>query len=73
MDITSTYEKWLSKAREQDKKEDRLTWRESPESDLFHASLLQEHLEQMQALRKAGNGAELINLIIESYSAIPMN
>ena len=66
MDITSTYEKWLSKAREQDKKEDRLAWRESPESDLFHASLLQEHLEQMQALRKAGNGAELINLIIES-------
>lgn len=66
MDITSTYEKWLSKAREQDKKENRLAWRESPESDLFHASLLQEHLEQMQALRKAGNGAELINLIIES-------
>ena len=66
MDITSTYEKWLSKAREQDKKEDRLAWRESPKSDLFHASLLQEHLEQMQALRKAGNGAELINLIIES-------
>lgn len=66
MDITSTYEKWLSKAREQDKKEKRLAWRESPESDLFHASLLQEHLEQMQALRKAGNGAELINLIIES-------
>ena len=66
MDIPSTYEKWLSKAREQDKKEDRLAWRESPESDLFHASLLQEHLQQMQALRKAGNGAELINLIIES-------
>lgn len=66
MDTISTYERWLSKARKQDEKENRLEWRESPESDLFHASLLQEHLEQMQALRIAGNGAELINLIIES-------
>jgi TAG lipase / steryl ester hydrolase / phospholipase A2 / LPA acyltransferase len=66
MDIISTYEKWLSKARERDEKENRLEWRENPESELFHSSLLQEHLEQMQVLRKAGNSAQLIDLIIES-------
>ena len=62
----SSYIDWLTYAISEDKINDKLAWRESPESDLFHASLLQEHLEQMQALRKAGNGAELINLIIES-------
>lgn len=62
----SSYIDWLTYAISDDKVNDKLAWRESPESDLFHASLLQEHLEQMQALRKAGNGAELINLIIES-------
>lgn len=66
MNMFSSYTDWLTYAISDDKVNDKLAWRESPESDLFHASLLQEHLEQMQALRKAGNGAELINLIIES-------
>lgn len=66
MNMFSSYTDWLTYAISDDKANDKLAWREIPESDLFHASLLQEHLEQMQALRKAGNGAELINLIIES-------
>lgn len=64
----NSYSDWKQFALGEDEKNSLLDWRKNDDSDLFHSSLLREHISRMGELMKEGNGIELISLLKESLS-----
>ena len=64
----TTYEEWLTIATKMDTQEDRISWRKQDESDIFHSSLLREHINIMREYRANKEGLKLIDVVQESLS-----
>ncbi|HEY4714395.1 MAG TPA: DUF3336 domain-containing protein, partial [Aquirhabdus sp.] len=62
----STYAEWLTIAEELDAAEGLIQWRSSDASTVYHASLMREHIRQMQALRHINDLNSLATLLEES-------
>jgi NTE family protein len=64
--LARSYEQWLAIASEIDLHNGACEWRADNESDLFHSSLLQNHIVQLQSALEAEDTAALMSLITES-------
>lgn len=62
------YSEWLNLAFELDKRNNLIEWRKEEESDLFHSSLIREHITLMKEYRSLNKGVELISVVQESLS-----
>jgi hypothetical protein len=68
LERTNSYEEWLEIAREIDIASDKISWRIKDDSDLFHSSLLREHINIMVEYRTTNQGKKLIDVVQESLS-----
>ncbi len=68
LEHTNSYEEWLEIAKEIDITSDKMTWRINDDSDLFHSSLLREHINIMVEYRSTNQGKKLIDVVQESLS-----
>ena len=68
LENTNSYEEWLEIAKEIDISSDKMTWRIKDDSDLFHSSLLREHINIMVEYRNTNQGKKLIDVVQESLS-----
>jgi NTE family protein len=66
LENTKTYSEWLEIATELDRREGKLDWRKEEDSDLYHSSLLKEHLNKMKTFSTENKNKELLELILES-------
>ncbi len=64
----TSYQEWLAIAKQIDVKQDRISWREQDESDIFHSQLLREHINTMREYRATKEGLKLIDVVQESLS-----
>jgi len=68
LNTAKSYSEWLSLAYEFDSKNNLIDWRKEEESDLFHSSLLKEHINLMKECRSLKKGIDLISVVQESLS-----
>ncbi len=64
----TTYHEWLEIAKEIDIISNKIPWRIQDDSDLFHSTLLREHINLMVECRNTNQGRKLIDVVQESLS-----
>lgn len=62
----NTYAEWLTIAEKLDTVDGLIKWRRHDDSNVYHASLIREHIRRMQALRQNNNLIDLATLLEES-------
>ncbi len=68
LNSAKSYSEWLSLAYELDTRSNLIDWRKEEDSDLFHSSLLKEHINLMRECRSLQKGVDLISVVQESLS-----